>query len=75
MPKGIIKYDLSDSDEEMSFLRAIKSLDVVLALWDIDQRLRSLEKYPEAGEENKFTREEFFDILDSHSIKLDDLIC
>jgi len=45
MAKAILKYDLTDVDDRMSHMRAIKSLDMMLTLWDLDQELRGLTKY------------------------------
>lgn len=33
--KGILEFDLNDSDDIMSHLRCVKSTDLALALWDI----------------------------------------
>jgi hypothetical protein len=35
MPQATLKYDLSDPDDFIAHLRAIKSLDMALAIWDI----------------------------------------
>jgi len=35
MPKAILKYDLSDPEDALGHFRAIKSLDMALAIWDI----------------------------------------
>ena len=45
MAKAILKYDLTDVDDKMSHMRAVKSLYMMLTLWDLDQELRSLTKY------------------------------
>ena len=45
MAKAILKFDLTDMDDKMSHMRAVKSLDMMLTLWDLDQELRSLTKY------------------------------
>ena len=45
MAKAILKYDLTDMDDRMSHMRAVKSLDMMLTLWDLDQELRALTKY------------------------------
>ena len=45
MAKAILKYDLTDVDDRMSHMRAVKSLDMMMVLWDLDQELRSLTKY------------------------------
>jgi hypothetical protein len=45
MAKAILKYDLTDVDDRMSHMRAVKSLDMMMVLWDFDQELRSLTKY------------------------------
>jgi len=45
MAKAILKFDLTDMDDKMSHMRAVKSLDMMMVLWDLDQELRSLTKY------------------------------
>ncbi len=35
MAKGILEFDLNDADDNMAHKRAVKSLDMALALWDI----------------------------------------
>lgn len=45
MAKAILKYDLTDVDDRMSHMRAVKSLDMMMVLWDLDQELRGLTKY------------------------------
>jgi hypothetical protein len=35
MAKAILEYDLNDSDDAMAHLRAIKSLDMALVLWEM----------------------------------------
>jgi len=45
MAKAILKYDLTDVDDRMSHMRAVKSLDMMMVLWDLNQELRGLTKY------------------------------
>jgi len=45
MAKGILKYDLTDFDDLQSFNCAVKSKDFYFVLYEIDQRLRGLERY------------------------------
>jgi hypothetical protein len=33
--KAILKYDMSDPDDIMAHLRAVKSLDMALLLWEL----------------------------------------
>lgn len=35
MAKAILEFDLNEIDEQMSHLRAIKSLDMALVLWEL----------------------------------------
>ena len=35
MAKAILEYNLDDADDEMAHLRAIKSLDMALVLWEL----------------------------------------
>jgi hypothetical protein len=80
MAQAIIKYDLNDVDDSMAHKRAVKSLDMALALWDITHNTKkSLEWGMEGKEMDKYEAldmvyEKIYEILDEHNIKLDDLI-
>ena len=80
MAEAILKYDLNDSDDAMAHMRAIKSLDMALALWDITHNTKkNIEWSLESKELNKYevldlVYERIYEILDEHNIKLDDLI-
>ena len=80
MAEAILKYDLNDSDDSMAHMRAVKSLDMALALWDITHNTKkSIEWSLEGKELNKYevldlVYERIYEILDEHNIKLDDLI-
>jgi len=80
MAQAIIKYDLNDVDDSMAHKRAVKSLDMALALWDITHNTKKrLEWSMEGKEIDKYEAldmvyEKIYEILDEHNIKLDDLI-
>ena len=80
MAEAILKYDLNDSDDAMAHMRAVKSLDMALALWDITHNTKKrIEWSLESKELNKYeildlVYERIYEILDEHNIKLDDLI-
>lgn len=35
MAKAILEYDLNDADDSMAHMRAVKSLDMALVLWEM----------------------------------------
>lgn len=83
MAKAILKFDLNDFDDRMAHLRAVKSLDLSMAIWDILQLRKTMERRFENTEN---TNNDVFDgidamgdgileILDEHGIKIDDLVC
>ena len=80
MAKAILKYDLNDTDDAMAHMRAVKSLDMALALWDITHNTKkSIEWSLEGKELDKYevldmVYEKIYEIFDEHNIKLDDLI-
>ena len=80
MAKAILKYDLNDTDDAMAHMRAVKSLDMALALWDITHNTKKgLEWSMEGKELDKYevldmVYEKIYEIFDEHNIKLDDLI-
>ncbi len=80
MAEAILKYNLNDNDDSMAHMRAVKSLDMALALWDITHNTKkSLEWSMEGKEMDKYDAlemvfDKIYEILDEHNIKLDDLI-
>ena len=80
MAEAILKYDLNDSDDAMAHMRAVKSLDMALALWDITHNTKKrIEWSLESKELNKYevldlVYERIYEILEEHNIKMDDLI-
>lgn len=43
--KATLEFNLDELDDQMAHLRAVKSLDAFLCLWDLDQHLRAEIKY------------------------------
>ena len=54
-------------------LRAVKSLDLAMSLFDVEQYLRGVDKH-ETGDDIEKIREEFYRILNKHDINLENLI-
>lgn len=78
--KAILEFDLDEPQDKEAHKRAVKALDMAMALWDIEQYLRSQTKYapddmPEAAYDalNK-ARQEFYDIMQQHNISIDELL-
>lgn len=80
MAKAILEFDLNEPDDKEAHKRAVKALDMALALWDIEQYLRAQTKYaPDSMPEAAYdaldkARQEFYEILTNHNISLDELI-
>jgi hypothetical protein len=80
MAKGILEYDLNDSDDAMAHLRAVKSLDMAMALWNIVHNTKKgLEWSMESKEIDKYDAlelvfEKIHEILNDHNINTDELI-
>jgi hypothetical protein len=80
MAKAILEYDLNDSEDSMAHMRAVKSLDMAMALWTITHNTKkSLEWSMEGKEMDKYDAlelvyEKIYEILEEHNIKMDDLI-
>jgi hypothetical protein len=69
--KAILVYDLPD--DAKAHLRAAKSLDMVFALWDVDQYLRRVDRH-DMGDNIEEIRDNFYSLLEARGIILDDLI-
>lgn len=82
MAKAILKYDISDPDENMDFKRAVKSFDMAMALWDIVQLRNKIENRFEAQDNTNngvfdgidAMAEGIGDILDRYHIVVDELL-
>lgn len=68
-----------ETDDKREHLTAVKGVDYLLCLWDMDQWLRGEIKYnhnkwtPEQVEALESARDELRSIVDSHGVSLDDL--
>lgn len=80
MAKAIIEYDLSNVDDEYAHKRAIKSLDMAMALWDITHNTKKgLEWVMEGKEMDKYDAlemvyEKIIEIMNEHNINLDEIM-
>lgn len=79
--KAILEFDLNDPDDNMAHKRCVKSLDMALALWEIQTNLRKrCENMVEhSKEESKFEAleiifQELREIFDDNNINTDELI-
>lgn len=68
--KAVLTFDLSDIDDQYAHKRAIKSLDMALALNSIYNRIRDTVKH----DRTPITMEEFSEILSTYGVNLDDLV-
>jgi len=80
MAKAKIEYDLNDADDAYAHKRAVKSLDLALALWEITHNTKKgLEWSMEGKEIDKYDAlelvfEKIHEILNEHNINTDELI-
>jgi hypothetical protein len=78
--EGRLIFNLDDSADEAAYIRAIKATKLAVALWDMDQYLRSQTKYaPDSTSQEVYdalqeARDELYRIMSNHSIDLDELL-
>jgi hypothetical protein len=80
MAKAILEFDLNDPEDAMAHLRAVKSLDMALVLWEMAHNTRKgilnevefnkLDPYDAV--EKVFKR--FWNEMEDHGINIDQLI-
>lgn len=80
MAKAIIEFDLNDPDDNMAHMRAVKSLDMALVLWEMayntkkgmhnDIEFNKLDAYDAVDKVFQI----FFDQMNERGINLDELI-
>ena len=71
--KAILEFNLNEPEDITAHKRCVKALDMSLALWDIDQYLRSESKYKD-NEMAQEIREKMFEIMGEYGLSFDDLI-
>jgi hypothetical protein len=80
MPKATLKYDLSDPDDFIAHLRAIKSLDMALAIWNIvhntkknlHRTIGETDLSPDDVIDEVYKK--IYEILDDHNIDSEELV-
>jgi hypothetical protein len=82
--KATLSYNLNDPDDRMAHMRAVKSLDMASALFEITRNLRKkvIRRFEDEDDEKEYDEfdgiEEVFDriheILEENSIDIDELI-
>lgn len=78
MAIATLKFNLDDEDDSIQFDRVMRATEITIALYDIEQLLRREVKYtnctPEVYERLSDIRDKFYEILNDHGIKLDDIL-
>ena len=79
MAKAILEFDLNEPDDRDEHTLMLRSLDLCLVLWDMDQYLRTQIKYNDNltdGEYKAFdeARTKLYEIMNERSISLDNLM-
>jgi hypothetical protein len=74
-----VKYilDMNDEQDSIHKARIDKSLDMALILWDFNEVIRGLDKYPPEDLDHKtieHIRTKFIDILEEYNLSLNELI-
>jgi hypothetical protein len=81
--KAKLQYDLNDPDDRMAHLRAVKSLDMASALFDITRNLKNKieNRYEDIDNTNndvfdgiQAVFDEIYNILEDNNIDIDELI-
>ena len=81
--KATLSYNLNDPDDRMAHLRAVKSLDMVSALFDITRNLKKKieHRYENIDNTNNdvfdgidAVFDEIYNILEDNNIDIDELI-
>lgn len=67
MPKATLKFDLTDPDDKIDFIRASHAIDLCAALYDIYMKLPSID---DDIDHHKLTIEEFNSILERNNVNL-----
>ena len=72
--QGILKFDMDDKFGKEAFMRAVKAGDLALAISDIGEYLRGVERYQDPPDDIERIREKFYEILDDNNINLEEIL-
>lgn len=84
--KAELKFNLDEIDDKMAHLRATKSLDLALVLWELTHNSKKeLERKLEATDEKSLSNvssldtldlvfERIHELLEEHNIKIEELV-
>ena len=74
--KAALSFNLDNSDDAMAHYRAIKSLDMALALWKFSGKIRELVDTSEDGKyiDEKYLTEAWNDVMEEYDINFYKLI-
>ena len=79
MVKAILEFDLNEVEDVTAHKRAVKAIDMAMALWDMDQYLRQQLKYNdkitgEVYDALDKAREQLREFMNQHNVDLDELL-
>ena len=80
MAQAQLTFDLHDPDDNMAFMRAAKSTDMALALWEFAYNTKkSLQRELKEDDDKSYelidkVYERFWEIIQERGLKLDNLI-
>lgn len=76
--KATLTFNLDDPDDRVAHMRAVKSLDLALALWQLYHNSKVIDKFqmftPEMYDVDEKWKETIQDILTEYGINIDELI-
>ena len=78
--KGTLEFNLDDQEDEVAYMRCVKAKNLAVALWDMDQYLRtSIKHAPDSMSDEVYknlqeVRSNLAHIMSKHSIDLDELL-
>jgi hypothetical protein len=74
--KARLIFDLTDSDDIKAHLRCLKSVDMALALWDINNRINQISDESEDGKmiDGDLVFKALEEIMEKYSLNLNELI-
>jgi hypothetical protein len=78
--KATIEFNLDDHEDAKAHLRCVKSLDMMLTLWEMDQHLRSITKYaPDSMNQETYdelvkVREKLHEVMSENGLSFDNFI-
>jgi hypothetical protein len=72
--KAILKFDLEDHEDRISYMKCVKASDMANFIWELKHNFWRKWKHDETDFTLDNYKEELYELMNEHNINMDELI-